>query len=199
MFNEGRAVMDKVENIIKEFEAAIRETRQKFDEAGERIDALELERKRVTEAPAHADYIVAAFKRGLDAANVNFEQGLKDRLRELNTGSNLAVLARSPLSVVRRKGVEISADALQRSTDRDAWSEIDAAAITYFLRDKIEAELPRLVEKLLPQSLSGMQDADRRAKLAEIDAEITELKAERQRLGELIDASTVAAYKRQGE
>ena len=59
---------------------------------------------------------------------------------------------------------------------------VEPAAVTYFLRDRIEAELPDLVARLCPDASKGMKAADRQAALDAVNAELRDLAAKQQQL-----------------
>jgi hypothetical protein len=60
-------------------------------------------------------------------------------------------------------------------------------ALTFYLRDAMLAEVPRLVDKFFPDSARGISAADRAAALAKVDKDIADLEAELTELDQALD------------
>ncbi|OHC95931.1 MAG: hypothetical protein A3H25_10520 [Sphingomonadales bacterium RIFCSPLOWO2_12_FULL_63_15] len=74
----------------------------------------------------------------------------------------------------------------------DNQRDIDVAAVTYFLRDIIAAELPALIEKVCPASKSGMKQEDRAAALRQVEEALRQLEGEEKQLVDQINAALMA-------
>ncbi|KAK0340870.1 hypothetical protein LTR94_028746, partial [Friedmanniomyces endolithicus] len=69
---------------------------------------------------------------------------------------------------------------------------VDAAALVYFLRDRIAAEIPKLVAKLCPTAKNGMRQEDRANALADVDVRLAALKQEQAELQSHLEAASKA-------
>lgn len=182
---------------ITDFAAHMEQTREKMYEKRSAIAALESKRRTIEQAPPHTDDIVAVFKRGLDHATAEFERQLKDRLHEdfvKTVGGSAAMNAAetSRINVLTMPREKPDADTIRRYNMGKEERPLNAAALTYFMRGKIADELPSLIAKLCPQAAEGTRAADRRAAIAEVDAEIATLKAELKEVEAEIGAAQTA-------
>ena len=177
--------------------AAMDETKAKLNDVKAQIDAKKHDLIRVNQASPHTDDIVAAFERGLANSAASFEQRLGWFLNahSLRTPEAAGQVQRAQASVLMVGSAKPNPDRpalFPHSGLGEHQRDIDVAAVTYFLRDKIAAELPALVRKLCPGSDSGIRQAERVAKARAIEAELATLEAERQRLTDEINKAIMA-------
>ncbi len=185
-----------ITDLISGLAGALTQVRADLAEVDAQINSLTQERVTTINAPPHADDIAAAFKRGLAVATHSFEQRLGWNLNNANAkGADAAKAAQSAAQLLMINAEQppsgptlsgpigtITAGLFPVSTLAERQGVLDVAAVTYFLRDRIEAEIPALVAKLCPVSLKGLKQADRAAALERLDNQIAELKAKRREL-----------------
>lgn len=185
-----------ITDLITGLAGALAKTRAELAQVDGEISQLQHERQSTELAPPHTDDIVAALKRGLSAATRSFEDRLAWNLNDANaknadaakavkgTAQLLMINAERPASgttlhgpvgAVRGGLFPVSGLGAQQGV-------LDAAALTYFLRDRIEAEIPALVKKLCPSAEKGMKQADRDGIIRDLDLRIVALKERRTEL-----------------
>jgi len=163
------------------FEAAQEAAKEKAQLISSEITDLENERTGVRKAAPHTDDIVAVFMRGLDSTAGDFERQFASHLKVFYGGDDAAeaVSRRRSAKILRMAPNKLSeSERLARSVSGEKTLTNDTV-IAYFLREKIAAEIPALVEKLFPASRNGMKEADRAQSLADLDRKISALRAER--------------------
>lgn len=163
------------------FEAAQEAAKVKAQAISSEISALENNRLAVLRTAPHTDDIVAVFMRGLDQSTGEFERGFASHLKAVYGGDDAAEAAspRRFAGILRMEPDKLTDAQLQDRALRREKPAINDTVIAYFLRDKIAAEIPALVEKLFPASRNGMKEADRAQALAALDTKISALRAER--------------------
>jgi hypothetical protein len=159
------------------------------------LQELEAERRSVAFAPPHADDIVAAFSRGLSGMASAFRSQLAAHLSDTFTGDKAALAASRSNHVLTIEPQVPTMEERQTRAMRGVTPDLNVAAVAYFLRDKIEAEIPALVASTFPASQHGMKEAERQAILARLDSEISEQRAKSDAL--LGDLAAVRAAVRQ--
>ena len=164
---------------IGDFAAAMEAARGELADLNAQIGQLEQARFPIVQAAPHADDIVAVLSRALRTSAEGFEKQFAAFLKSTFDGSGGAdkVAQGGTANVLRLPPPRNGADSFNHRTAIDAAPAVDLGALTFFLRDKIEAEIPALVEKLLPGARTGMTTAERAKGLQELDAQIDELKA----------------------
>lgn len=178
------------------FQASLEAAREKAQAITSEITALENERAGIARAAPHTDDIIAVFMRGLDNAAGEFERGFASHLKAVYGGDDAAEAA-SPnkfAGILRMEPNKLSDAERQDRALRREKPAINDAVIAYFLRDKIAAEIPVLVEKLFPASRHGMKAADRAQALEALDGKISALRAERDALVAEMAAARQAIY-----
>jgi outer membrane murein-binding lipoprotein Lpp len=194
-------------DIIGDIERAMDEQRKRLAEVERQIDELGGKRNSIVNQSPHIDDIVASFERGLEAAEKSFKERLGSYIngRKMSLrGAGKEVASRASqllmLGAGRPKLDEMSTN-ISRLLPHSALAEnqlpLDAAAVTYFLRDQIRADLPSLIEGLFPGGTNGVKSSDREKALKEVDAEIAALEKDRDRLKAEIQAATKALYPHQ--
>ncbi|MET0362944.1 MAG: hypothetical protein ABW048_14475 [Sphingobium sp.] len=179
-------------DIIAGFATALEETRQKLRDVDAQLEQANIEKNSIIQAPPHTDDIVAAFKRGLKRA----EESFVSRLAWYVTGNDGDFAAQTEraeaqlLMVGPHKPERAQSFPWVGLAERQ--KDIDVAAVTYFLRDIIAAELPALVNRLRPYAHQGMKQLDRKAAMRTVEAKIAALQKERERLIEEIEAARKA-------
>lgn len=180
---------------IADFTGAVEATRARLGEAKAKIEQLQEEQRRVANAPPHTDDIVAVLMRGLHSAASDFEQQLASHLHDTFLGEDGA--AANAARVDRAWNIlrlEAQRPHQQVIIDRSMKGELpglNIAVLTYFLRDRIEAEILELVDKLCPQARTGMKKADRAHAMKALDAELAGLRLQHDALNaDLIAART---------
>lgn len=189
-----------ITDLLDGLASAMVETKKKLGEVNAVISELEGERNRIVRASPHTDDLVAAFMRGLKKASESFERRLGWHLNSMNLadGDAAATVQRSAGQFLMLKGAAPTAplgksgQLFPHSGLAEHQADIDVAAVTYFLRDKIAEEIPALIEKVCPSAKSGMKQADRVRALQEVDAKLAEQNAERERLTSEINAAIKA-------
>lgn len=196
--------------VIADFIAALDATRAEYAKVDAQIEDAKAERYRIENAPPHADDIIQTLQRGLDEAGRSYRARLASHLSNANASSPRAVAAVQPFAGAQllTVGKDGKRDLLSPGiADKDGTTDLfppplgavgsvlDAAAVTYFLRDRIAEEIPRLVETMCPAARSGMRQADRVQALARVDTLLTDLTVERDRLGGEISAARAALHR----
>lgn len=183
-----------ISQLIADFKGALDAARAEFAQVEERISILDVERRRIVETQPHTEDIAAVFLRGVAKAAADFESQLRAHLGATYVGRENASAAdgKRAASILR---VQAAATGPATQTDADrARADFNAAALVYFLRDKIAAEIPALVERLCPAAHKGMKLADRNRALGEIDAQLDELRTTREALISDITAARAASH-----
>jgi uncharacterized protein (DUF4415 family) len=188
--------------MINGLAAAMAEAKEQLTAVREKISAAKSEVNRIKWAAPHTDDIVDAFKRGVAHADQNFEQRLRLSLNGLAMHEHDAAVTiangKPSLLMLDRKAKSAPAGGnpvehpLPWSGIGDNQREIDVAAVTYFLRDIIAAELPALIEKVCPASKSGMKQEDRAAALRQAEDALRQLEAEEKQWVDQINAALMA-------
>lgn len=179
-------------DIIGDFANAMDQVRSRFHECEELISGLKTKRWQIQQRPPHADEIVASMRRGLARSAASFEQRLGWYIGSANLKKDGAAEA------IRRADMQILTIG-KHPPDRNqvipGSPDLDSAAVAYFLRDLIAAELPALVAKLYPDSKNNKSAEERNQELAAIDAEIAALSQERDELHVHLAAASRAPTK----
>lgn len=177
---------------ISKLKATMEVMRGELDDTTTQISELENERSAVVRRPAHTEDIVAVFQRGLVQAERDFEEQFKRALNDgfVNDDAAASNAGRDRLrDILRLDERKLSQAEVQDRAMKRELPGLNLNVLAYFLRDKIGAELPALVERLCPGSQHGIKAAERVAELARIDAELAALKSKRDRLvAELTEA-----------
>lgn len=145
-----------------------------------RIEEREAEKLRLVNIPPHTDDVVATFMRGLDATVDDFTRQMRTHLNETFAGSGAAVAAgagKSAQLLTLEPHKPDQETAMTRSL-RGYTPDLNQAALTYFLRDRIKAEIPALVKRLCPAAHSGMRQVDRADALQKVEGELIILREE---------------------
>jgi hypothetical protein len=175
-----------ISEAISQFAGVIDATRAKLTDVAGRVESLEQDRRLIEQAKPHTDDIVAAFQRALKNHAQAFEQKLSGYLSSTFVSADDAanVASSKAVDLLRLMDRKSSFDeTLGRTVNgQKVAPEIDISALAYFLRGRIEEEIPALVKRLCPAAARGMKASDRRQKLAEIDAQLETLRAEREAL-----------------
>lgn len=179
---------------ISEFAGALAASRAELSTIVEQISTKEFERRAILQAPPHTDDIVAVFLRGLHGATAAFEAQLTKALANGFEGSEGAdaVAQKRSRDILRLEASPPSANELvDRSLQTRAprTIELSGPALAYFLRDRIEAEIPALVERLCPQASKGLTTSERQSAVAAIDTELDELRARREAIQADLEAA----------
>lgn len=143
-----------------------------------RIAELEAERFSVEMAPASLATVIAWHMRSVDTQSATYLRWLQanhysDEGRAaisgvtMDTGADVNLL----MIIQHKPAYPQSAPTINGSVGAHP------LAITYFLRDKIKAEIPALVKKFYGDT-GGLEPKERAAKLAAIDAEVAGLKSD---------------------
>lgn len=190
-----------IDEAFAKFNAALRETREKLDTAEQEILDLSGEIHRTKSAPPHADDITAAFVRGLDSASQTFKQQLGLHLSPANAGAMdaakiVAAGKGQMLTVDRENGSSGNRKLLPSTLFNVSGEALSVAAMTYFLRDRIAVEIPKLVAELCPGSVRGMKQADRLEKLGTLEAKLADVTKRRDELKSVLAAAQAAVYRR---
>lgn len=170
------------------------------------LSKLRNDRAGIVNAPPHSSDIVAAFMRGLDQAASSFEERLAWNLNDRNAKADqVAEATKGAAQLLMINGERppegpnfgapgrLRAGLFPPSVLTGPNSVLDVAAVTYFLRDRIEAAIPGLVERFCPGASKGVPQAVREAALKEIDGKIAELEEKRDELVSNIAAARKAA------
>lgn len=184
-------------DLICNLSEAVETARKSLAEVTRTIDQLEQERRSVIQAPPHTSDIVASYMRGLDRAAEAFMERIGSYLNKSNVTHPAAA------EMVQRTGGQFLTVEQQPPAQKIDGTptlfppiiggalpaELNAAAVTFFLRDRIAEKIPELIERLCPEAARGLPAAEREAALNRIDAELSEFKAARSELMANIDAA----------
>jgi hypothetical protein len=187
-----------ISQVIADFKGALDDARHELALANAKVDELKVERARVSAEPPHTDDIVAAFMRGLRQASNDFAAQLQFYLNDANAtaqsaAASAAKSAAQLLTTERQKPDHetlFPPSALMRPE-----VGLSTAALTYFLRDKLEAEIPVLVDRFCPAARAGMKFSDRQRLLGDLDAEIAEMEKKAKALYADIAAARAAVIR----
>ena len=166
---------------VSDFRQLIEDKRAKLAGVDASIDRLKYDRMTVLAASPHTSDIALIFQRGLRTAASAFERQLADRLSDTYTGKAGAerVNQKAAHDLLALPSVKLDTEAQQTRAMRGLpISDLNVAALAYFLRDRIDAEIPALIDRLCPEARNGMRQADRDKALSDIDAQIATLSAE---------------------
>ncbi len=166
---------------VSDFRQLIEDKRAKLAGVDDAIDRLKYDRMGVLAASPHTDDIAMIFQRGMRGVVGAFERQFADRLNDTYTGKAGAerVNQKAAHDLLALPSAKLDLEAQQTRAMRGLpSSDLNVAALAYFLRDRIEAEIPALVDRLCPDARNGMKQADREKALQDIDAEIATLSAE---------------------
>ena len=182
---------------VTDFIAALEETRSALAVANAEIDQLEAERQRITLLPPYTDEIVAVFMRGLNDVSGSFTRQLATRLNDTFVGEGSAAAAEPGRSaeLLRLEPEKLDREALLTRSLKGDSPGLNAAALTYLLRDQIAAAIPDLVAKLCPAAMQGVRRADRDAALREVDGKLALARDRRDKLGAEIAAARAAFHR----
>lgn len=184
-----------IANVLTGLTNAMEETKAELARSNARLDELEAERRSVAMAAPHADDIAAAFRRGLGGMATAFRSQLAAHLGATYAGEKAAEAATRSPQMLTIETHAPSMEERQTRAMRGATPDLNVAAVAYFLRDKIDAEIPGLVASTFPASQHGMKEAERQAILARLDGEIAEQRDKVQTL--TADLAAVRAAVRQ--
>ncbi len=182
-----------INDLISGLAGALAEVRAELVKVDQEITDLSHQRQTVIIAPPHTDDIVASLKRGLAVAAQSYEERLAWNLNDANAtsaGAAQSVKGSAQLLMINAERPApgptihgpvgaIKGGLFPVSSLAERQGVLDVAAVTYFLRDRIEAEIPALVKKLCPASQKGMRQSDRDAAIKDLSAQITALKEKR--------------------
>ncbi|MBU0931319.1 MAG: hypothetical protein KJ585_04870 [Alphaproteobacteria bacterium] len=195
-----------ISELINGLADALAEVRAELTTVESELSRLENDRASIINAPPHTSDIIASFMRGLDKAAASFEERLAWNLNDRNaTADQVADAAKGAaqlLMVNAERPPEmpafgapgrIRAGLFPPSALVGPNSVLDVAAVTYFLRDRIEAAIPGLVERFCPAASKGVPQAVREAALKEVDDKIIALKEKRDELVSNLAAARKAA------
>lgn len=184
-------------NTLASFRDAFESAKSDLRRVNKRIEELAGEEQRIRFAPPHRDEIIACFQRGLREAELTFRKQLGRHLNDRNANGSAenvvhgsAQLALSPVGreTERAFGLEPDDDPIRsrtflpQSNIHDPAASLSAAAIIYFLKDRIAEAIPALVDQLCPASVGAMPHDERMAEISRIAEETNTLSAERARL-----------------
>ncbi|EQB31508.1 hypothetical protein [Sphingobium ummariense] len=180
--------------MIDGFASALAATKNQLAQVTGEIEQAKAERNKIEWAPVHTEEIVAAFERGLVNAEASFLGRMSWFLsdREMREPGAAEKVGNAQPSLLMIGGMPPAADRgaiLPFSALGKDQREIDVAAVTYFMRDIIRAQLPAMVERIWPAAKHGMKKMDRMAKLREVDSKLRKLEAEATRLKDEINAA----------
>lgn len=180
---------ETISEVISQFAGVIEATRAELATVRSEIEAAEAERREIVLAKPHTDDIVAAFKRGLSGRVASFEKQLSTYFTatfvKADSAADTAARQASDLLCLEVNRPDFAVIEKRRANGDSAPLNLDV--IAYLLSDKLEAEIPALVDKLCPAAREGMNQADRSAALAAIDARILVLTAKRDALAAELD------------
>lgn len=186
---------------IADFAGALDAARADLAMVNAKIAELENQRREIAHAPPHTDDIVAVFMRGLESASVDFERQLASHLSANFLGIDGAAAtaaAKSRSSNILRLEAQkpdpetVLTRSMQRGGPRVP--KLNGAVLAYFLRDKMAAEIPALVDRLCPDARQGTKAADRSRALDEIDATIERLRGQSAAIQADLDAARKAVF-----
>lgn len=145
-----------------------------------RIEEREAEKLRLINTLPHTDDIVATFMRGLDATVDDFTRQMRTHLNETFAGSGAATAigAGKSAQLLTLEPHKPDQETVLTRSMRGHMPDLNQAALTYFLRDGIKAEIPALVERLCPAAQSGMRQVDRADALQKVEGELIILREE---------------------
>lgn len=170
----------EVSKPIAEFADFIRDTRAKLADVNAKIEAAEQERQAILTAKPHSEDIVAFLRRSLDGGVADFNRQFASFLSATFVSSDDAAEAvkKQPASLLRLEPRQLSTEELRTRTMKGGIADLNAAVLTYFLRDKIAEEIPALVNRLCPDAQRGMKSADRASALSRLDELLESLRSE---------------------
>lgn len=177
---------------IASFASTIETIRNEITTVEGQITTLECERNNVAAAPPHTDDIIAVYLRGLAESTRTFKTQLTAQLRtrygrhEKYSNLDAPNNAKGSLQLLT---LEKEPQQPGFGAGRQVTTELNIAALTCLLADRIEAMIPDLVRELFPEANAGMRQSDRDAALAKIDRELVELKQRKSQLVEDINAA----------
>lgn len=182
---------------IADFTVELEAARAELANVNTKIETLETERGRIVAAQPHADDIAAVFLRGLNSTSADFTRQLTSRLNDtyVGDGSAGAAAPQRSFNLLTLEGHKPDREELLTRSMRRQEPDLNLAALTYFLRDQIAAEIPALVDKLCPAARQGMKQADRNSALRDIDAQLAALIEERDRLHADLGAARAAVIR----
>lgn len=172
-----------ISQAITDFAGALDAARAELAEVNGKISALEIEHFRVATAPPHTDDIIAVFMSGIQKVEKDFEEQFNSFLNSAYTGREAAARTgeKSSATIIDRRLAEQTQHE-PHIISKDGRPQLNVAAVAYFLRGQIAAEIPALVERLCPSASRGMKAADRDQQLRELDAQLSELRTQRDAL-----------------
>lgn len=188
------AISDK----IGDFAAAMEAARGELAGLNAKLAELEQARFPIVQAAPHTDDIVAVLNRALRTSAESFESQFAAFLKSNFDGSGGAdkVAQGSAVNILRLPPPRNEADAFNHRQAVAAAPVVDLAALTFFLRDKIEAEIPALVDRLMPSARNGMTTAERAKALQALDAQIADETAKRDAVQGDLNAARAAVVPR---
>ncbi|WP_242414709.1 hypothetical protein [Sphingomonas panni] len=181
-----------LENLV----AAISEARDRLSGLEREIAVRRQMIVQIEHRPPHTDDIIASFRRGLAQAEALFLKqlswSLNDRAATAN-GAQQAVRDYSP-HLLTPHSTNPGYDSLLPPSVMD-WTAPPPgiAALLYFLRDKIDEEIPVLVDRMCPIARKGMKHADRVAEIGTLQAEIAVLDTEASELRDKLSLASAEA------
>jgi hypothetical protein len=188
---------------LKDLITAIVGAKQTVASLDERISKLNRERREIEQAPPHRDDLIAWVKRGLDEASKNFLTNLRWHWNEdaLSRQSGMTFgEGCGPQLLALNNGKPSDGHAtlwlshFGHSDDRRFSLGNAGAAITHFMRQLMEPQIPDLNDRCFPNASKGLRHADRMKRIDEIDAAIEKALAERDELRtQLASAHATAA------
>ena len=195
-----------ISELISGLAGALAEVRAELTVVESDLSKLESERADIVNAPPHSSDIIAAFMRGLDQAAASFEERLAWNLNDRNATADQVAEATKGAAQLLMVNPErppdgpafgapgrLRAGLFPPSLLNGPHSVLDVAAVTYFLRDRIEAAIPELVDRFCPAARKGVPQAVREAALKDVDEKIAALKEKRDELVGNLAAARKAA------
>ncbi|WP_375292321.1 hypothetical protein [Sphingomonas melonis] len=167
------------------------------------IETLEASRQATVTALPHTDDISAVLVRGVNQSATAYERDLTTYLRDTFAPTGLGADTSKAAAAVQGNGqrflsigttpLDIPGYVARARPDGGLPDmPLHFGAVTYFLRDKLLAEIPGLVDRLCPAARTGMKGADRTAAIAALDAQLTTLRTRRDQLQSEIAAARKA-------
>ena len=181
---------------LKDLVASLLGIRESVDDLDRRIQKARVSEADLVAMAPHTDDLRAWLKRGLDASAGEYERRLaawyfSPEAQAAHPGtfyetddtvSLLTVPSTSPASRALAPTIGMLHSPLP----------VSPFALSFFLRDVIEASLDRVISKHFADSSGGIRSADRAARLAKVRLEITKLETDRAELVEHLDRARKA-------
>ncbi|WP_010545604.1 hypothetical protein [Sphingomonas elodea] len=185
----------QISEAIAGFASVVEAARAKLADVDAKIEAKEEEHRAIFRADPHTDDIVAVFLGELERVEDTFSEQLRTRLNDtyVGEGSAKAVALGRSMNILLLEPEKPDQQALMtRSLRGETSPPLNLTILTYFLRHRIALELPKLIDELCPAARDGIRGADRAFKIRQIEEELRELRAERERISTDLQAARSA-------